>query len=265
MTSIARLHPFKALIVDDEPLVARRLARALEQEVGIVVAGLCHDGASALEAIAADSPDVVFLDIRMPGLDGMSVARALSGPDAPLVVFVTAFSKFATDAFRVEAIDYLLKPVETDRLRTSIARIRDRLAARGARREIATLRKALARVEPAKASAPAEVEIWAPTAHGAVRLLTEQIDWIGTEDDYVRLYAGAKTYLLRATLQGLLDRLAAHDFERVHRSAAVNVAHIRAMRRLAYGAWSVELASGQEVRVSRSRARFLRARLHGGL
>jgi DNA-binding LytR/AlgR family response regulator len=252
--------PLKALVVDDEPLAARRLARALEQEPGVSVVGVRHDGAAALRSIADDRCDVVFLDIRMPGLDGMSVARTLQAPDAPLVVFVTAFSTFALEAFGIAAADFLLKPVETERLRATLQRLRERLEARRAVAEIAELRRSLAG-DPDPAPASPEFEIWAPSAGGVVRLFVDQIDWIRSEDDYVRLYVGAKTYLIRATLQDLLAKVAPRDFIRVHRSAAININRIRSFSKLPYGALKVTLTSGDQVRVSRSHAPTLRRRL----
>ncbi len=249
----------RALVVDDEPLAARRLARALSHEPDVEVVATREDGKSALAALNEHACDVVFLDIRMPGLDGLDVARALKGPGSPQVVFVTAFSKFAPEAFGIDAVDYLLKPVETPRLRDTLERVRRRVEATRATAELAELRLALRGrgAGRAKTEEP-EHEIWAPTAAGTVRLFLDQIDWISSEDDYVRLHVGARTYLMRATLQDLLAKAANRRFVRVHRSAAINLDRVRSFSRLPYGALSVTLTSGNQVRVSRRHAPSLR-------
>lgn len=250
----------RVLVVDDEPLAARRLARALAQQPDVEVVGIHHDGAGALRALEAAACDVVFLDIRMPGVDGFEVARALTGPGCPLVVFVTAYSKFAADAFGVEAVDYLLKPVESDRLRAALERLRHRLAASRAAAELAQLRLALADGGSDERQT-SDFEIWAPTTNGAVRVFLDQIDWLAAEGDYVRLHLGDRTYLMRMTLQDLVARVGQGRFVRVHRGAAVNLDRVRSVVRLPHRALNVTLTSGAEVRVSRSHAPSLKRRL----
>ncbi|HZX26062.1 MAG TPA: response regulator, partial [Telluria sp.] len=204
----------RVLIVDDERPARDRLRRLLAQEEDVTYVAEARDGVEALEAVAADPPDVMFLDIQMPEVSGIDVAASLPAP-APLVVFATAYDEYAVQAFDANAIDYLLKPYDQARLQRALVRVRDRLATR----------------EEPRAPALAVRQLLVPE-RGVTRVVkVEQIDWIETADNYVILHLPDGQPLLRQTLSGLLDKLAP-AFVRCHRRAAVQVARIASVAML---------------------------------
>ncbi|HEV8305430.1 MAG TPA: response regulator [Gemmatimonadales bacterium] len=194
----------RALIVDDEPLARRGIRQLLSPYPDIVVAGECRDGREAVRALATVKPDLVFLDVQMPGLDGMSVIRIHGADRMPVTVFVTAHDDFAVRAFEAQALDYLVKPLSEARFRATIARVRERI--RTAR---ATLRIAV------------------PTETGELLLDAGEIDWIGAEDYRAGIHAGGRHFLVRESLAALEARLDPARFVRVHRSAIVRVDGVR--------------------------------------
>jgi two-component system response regulator AlgR len=203
-------------------------------------------------------PDVVFLDISMPGLDGFEVANALGGPPAPAIVFVTAYDQHAVRAFDVDAVDYLLKPVAPDRLRAAIARVRTWLAGRSAPLDD----------EPKVERLNGEDSLWVHRHQEFVRVRIETIDWFEAEGDYVRLHARDGGGLVRMTLTSLEARLDPSVFVRIHRSAICRISAISGLHRKPTGALSVSLASGEEAPVGRrynSGLRALLRRLQGGV
>lgn len=254
------------LIVDDELLARRRLATMLRQIVDVEIAGEAGDGDAALELIAARTPDVVLLDIKMPGKSGFDILPLLQGPAVPVVIFVTAFNHYAVKAFEVAAVDYLLKPVAFDRLQGALARARDVLASRDSRSRVAEMAgviETLRRGAAAEAEAPRfESEFWVQRRAEYLRVPVARLDWIEAERDYVRLHVGSEAYLLRDTISGLDERLDPALFIRVHRSAIVRRDRIAAIRQAGYGAIKVALSTGVEVPVSRSYASKVRQLLH---
>lgn len=234
------------LIVDDEPLALERMELICAGIAGLNVVGTARDGAAALEAITALAPDLVLLDITMPELDGLAVARALTKRDlAPAVVFVTAHENFAVEAFDLDAFDYVLKPVTPERLERSVARA---IARRSTR----------ARGEPQWLS-----EFWVPYRSELLRIAAADVERIDAERDYVRLHVGGRSYLLLQTVSGLEARLDPRSFIRLHRSTILRRDRITGLRHDGLGVWSAELDDGSMVRIGRtylSRAKAMAGR-----
>jgi two-component system LytT family response regulator len=204
----------RVLIVDDEPLAADWLSRCLAETEGVELVGCAADGDEALAAIAELRPDLLLLDIQMPGRSGLAVARSLQGAPRPEIVFVTAFAEHASEAFELEAADYLLKPVQLDRLREAVKRARRRLRL-----------QEVERLEGSGAEAPAaggyEEELWIRRRDGFARLRVDQIRRIEAARDYALIHTGTKTYIQRTTMADLARRLDPAKILRVHRSAFV--------------------------------------------
>jgi len=233
---MAAERPLRTLIVDDEPLAIERLQILCAKMPDAELAGTASDGEAALRMIAMLSPDLVLLDIAMPGLDGIAVARLLDAqPDPPAIIFCTAFQDHALAAFEVAAADYLLKPVEPDRLQRAFARVRARDGA------------------TAKAVASRWLEeLWVPHRSEMIRIGIDEIDRIGAERDYMRLHVGTRSFLIHQTLSGLETRLDPARFIRLHRSTIVRRGAIEALRHDGLGAWTARLRGGGEVRVART-------------
>jgi len=232
--------PVRFLVVDDEPLAVERLQLLLARIEGVTVAGTASEGAAALRLVEATAPDVVLLDIAMPGMDGIDVARALGGlPDPPVVIFVTAFDTFAVAAFDVEAVDYVMKPVAEERLRRAVERARERLATRG--EPGAEGRKRPKWLE----------EFWVSEARGLVRLSAADVDRISAERDYMRLHVGRRSWLINHTIGRLEAELDPERFVRIHRSAIVRRDFVTGLRRDETGRWYARLADGEEQKVGR--------------
>ena len=228
----------RAIIVDDEPLARERLRHWLSGEPEVVLVGECSQGTEAVAVLRRDRPDLVFLDVQMPGLTGVEVLRALGDAVPPAVVFVTAHEQFAVDAFEVQAVDYLLKPVSRERFKTALSRASQRLGA-------------------VRNEAPgSEVKVpdrLAVKHNGRIVFVpVVDIDWVGSADNYVELHVGAQTYLMRETMNGIAQRLPADRFVRVSRTAIVQIARVRQLEPLFHGEYSVELQSGAKVTLSRS-------------
>jgi DNA-binding LytR/AlgR family response regulator len=237
----------RVLIADDEPLACRRLEILLSRRAWIEVVGSARDGRSALDAIETLAPDTVLLDIQMPGLDGLQLAELIARRSAAIaVVFVTAYDAFAVRAFEASAADYLLKPVEPERLDQALGRARQSLAARDAQARADELE---ALVHTLRGDDRA---IWVKDRGGRVRIDPARLDLLEAEGDYVRLHVGAQSWLHRATLSGLLETLDDRLFIRVHRSAAVNLRRIERLSSDANSAKRLRLEGGREVRVGRA-------------
>lgn len=229
----------RTLIVDDEPLAIERLQIMCAQIPSLNLVGTATDGAAALRMVPALKPDLLLLDIAMPGLDGMEVARALEQSDPrPSVIFVTAFDQFAVAAFDVSAVDYLLKPVAQDRLERAICRAR-------------TLTSAPPPVPEAGQTRWAQ-EFWVPHRAEIIRIAAEEIDLIEAERDYMRLHVGARSYLLHQTITELERRLDPAEFVRLHRSTIARRGHIAGFRHETGGAWLAQLKDGRELRIGRT-------------
>ncbi len=252
------LTPLRTLIVDDEPLAVQRLRIALEHVAGVLVIGEARDGVAAVAAIRDLAPDFVLMDIRMPGLDGIEVAAALTAQADTHVVFVTAHAHFAPQAFDVAAVDYLVKPVEFDRLRTAVERVRERVAERSALRQAAQSQR-----QGQAADGPYRQVLWVKDRSRSVRVPVEQLRRLEAEADYVRLHAGPDSYLLRCSMTDMEKALDPAAFVRVHRSHIVRVANIAGIGRSESGAMVVRMQGGEEIPISRRLKAAVKARLTG--
>jgi len=222
-----------ALIADDEPAARRGVRQLLAAFPEFAVAGECRNGAEVLAALDASLPDVLFLDIQMPGVDGFEVIKRRTVERMPAVVFLTAFDQFAIRAFETEALDYLVKPVSEARFAATMKRLRKRLQS---------------------SSAPARDEtIVVTTSRGATVLHLNEIDWIEAAGNYSQLWVGTRSYFLRESLQLLEERVQQYGFVRAHRRALVRLDAVRELRRTQTGSLFAILESGVKVPISRRR------------
>jgi len=225
----------RTLIVDDEPLAVERLQILCAGIEDVALLGTANDGEAALRLVAALSPDLLLLDIAMPGLTGIEVASALEQLDKrPAVIFCTAFDQFAVAAFDVAAVDYLLKPVNPERLAKAIARVQQKYQQRS---------------EP---KAGWTSEFWIPHRAEMIRVAATEIDRIEAERDYMRLWIGQRSYLLHQTISELERRLDPEQFIRLHRSTIVRRDFIAKLRHDGLGVWQAVLQDGSEVRIGRT-------------
>lgn len=228
----------RVLVADDEPLAVERLQLLLAKAAGAQLAGTASDGDSAIKLTAALRPDLLLLDIAMPGLDGIAVARALASLEpSPAVVFVTAFDQFAVAAFEVEAVDYLMKPVDPVRLQRALDRARTYLQDRTGR-------------TPGRFSQWLE-EFWASDLSGLVRIAARDVDRVSAERDYMRLHVGRRSWLIHHSMAALAEGLDPSLFVRLHRSAIVRKDFIAGFTRNPSGRWIARLADGEEQPVGR--------------
>jgi two-component system LytT family response regulator len=260
----------RALIVDDEPLARRGVRQLLAREPDVTIVGECRNGREAVEALRTHAPDLVFLDIQMPDLDGFEVIREYGVERMPPVVFVTAYDEFAVQAFAARALDYLVKPVKATRFAETMTRIRERRRLGTVMHlatelgplldrfdSVAVVRRAL--TESAVDSGYAD-RLVVITPVGEQLIPVEKIDWIEADDYYARLYVGRTRHLLRESLARLTRRLDPAAFLRVHRSAIIRLDRIHAV--IGSGARTqVVLRDGTRIRVSRRRLALLRSRL----
>ena len=229
----------RVLIADDEPLAAERLQLLLARAEGAQLVGTASDGDSAIHLTEALHPDVLLLDIAMPGLDGIGVARALAAQTpSPAVVFVTAFDQFAVAAFEVEAVDYLMKPVDPNRLQRALDRARSYLQQRSA--------------QPSTKNASQWLEeFWASDLSGLVRIGARDVDRVSAERDYMRLHGGRRSWLIHHSMSALEEGLDPDLFVRLHRSAIVRKDFIAGFTRNPSGRWIARLSDGTEQPVGR--------------
>jgi two-component system LytT family response regulator len=232
----------RVLIVDDERPARDKLRRLLEQEPDIAAIEEARDGVEALERLPAFAPDLLLLDIQMPEITGLDVAASLPSP-APLVVFVTAYDEYAIRAFDANAVDYLLKPYDQQRLQRALQRVRERMAAR-------TATGAPSGAQPAAVPMPAITQLLVPERGGTRIVKVEQIQWIETADNYVVLHTAEGQPLMRQTMAGLLDKLGPR-FQRCHRRAAVQLDWIASVQTLDKGDGELILRGGARVPCSR--------------
>ncbi|MFN2099368.1 LytR/AlgR family response regulator transcription factor [Altererythrobacter sp. MF3-039] len=225
----------RTLIVDDEPLAVERLQVVCAKMEGINVAGTANDGAAALRLIEALEPDLVLLDMTMPVMDGLTVAKKLAEQKRrPAVIFVTAHDSYAVEAFDLDAVDYVLKPVTAERLSRAI----DRAQARKGTRLSSDSRWL--------------EELWIPHKSELIRIEMNNVSRIDAERDYVRLHVGEQTYLLLQTIAGLEEKLDPSRFIRIHRSNILRRDFIRGLRHDGLGVWLAELENGAELRIGRT-------------
>jgi len=239
--------PIRVLLSDDEALARERLRTLLDDESDIEIVAECGDGKSAVALIKREKPDLVFLDIQMPEIDGFGVVSALRD-HMPLTIFVTAYDRYAMKAFEVHALDYLLKPVAKERLAEALGHARKQLqhpSEAGFQRRVLDL---LAELD-SRQNAPQRIVIKADGE--IVCLKPAEIDWAESAGNYVCLHVGAATHILRETITSLETRLGEHQFLRVHRSTLVNVDRIKTLRPSLYGDYSILLRDGTKLTLSR--------------
>ena len=238
----------RAIIVDDEPLARKGIHRLLRSEKDIEVIRECIDGIEAVECIHNEHPDLVFLDIQMPGLDGFGVIDAIGLPSMPMTIFVTAYDLHAMRAFEVHAIDYLLKPVTPDRLKVALGRARA-MTKRPLPGELSERLTALLRTMKPQQEVIERIII---KSIGKISIVpVEDIEWIDAEGDYVKLYTSEKHYLLREKISVLEGKLDATKFIRIHRSTIVRIERIRELRPMVNGDHIVILHNGKQFSLSR--------------
>jgi two-component system LytT family response regulator len=236
----------RVLIVDDEPPARDRIREVLTQTGDVEIVGEAGDGLAAAQAIQDLKPDLVFLDVRLPEMDGFGVLAALPQEAEPLIIFVTAFDSFAVRAFDVHAVDYVLKPFDSTRLREAVARARERLAAGcGQDQRLVQLM-----TELASRRRPLE-RVLVKTGSRFEFVRAVDIDWIEAAGNYVTLHVGARAPLLRHTLNGMERQLDPERFRRIHRSVIVNIDRVKEIRPLPGGEHCALLGDGTELRVSR--------------
>ena len=249
----------RVAIVDDEPLARERLRNLLGRDAEIEIVAEASDGRAAVKAIEKGEPDLVFLDIRMPGLDGFGVLDALRVPRLPVVVFVTAYDRYAVKAFEIHALDYLLKPFHRDRFEETLRRAKAAVR-RGAADHLSRVFGWLEDAQPSRRSAR---RFLVKTSGRVVFVRAEEIDWVEAAGNYVRLHVGAASHLIRETMEKIESRLDPDRFARVHRGAIVNVDRIRELEPMFRGEYAAVLRDGSRIPVSRGHRLRLEKKITG--
>ncbi len=249
-----------AIIVDDEQLARRGLQLRLEELSDIEVKAQCSNGEEAISAISALQPDVVFLDIQMPGMSGFDVVSRLQGDNLPLIIFVTAFDQYAIDAFKVHAVDYVLKPIDDERLKEAIERAQKHIEQQQNADSKEKLMKLLmeytgsndvdALIESNGNTYPDTINI--KDGSEIQRVKTSDIEWIDAAGDYMCVHAGGNTHIMRKTMKDLQTLLNPDVFLRIHRSTIVNARCIKSAQTLNNGEYMLSLENGSQLKVSRS-------------
>jgi two-component system, LytTR family, response regulator len=248
----------RILIADDEPLARERLKMLLVGQEGFEVVGECHDGPSTIDAIRRTKPDLVFLDVQMPGANGFDVVSALGEEELPLFVFVTAFDTYALKAFDVHALDYLLKPFDRERFLQALARARQQLE----RPSNSDLRSRLLELVRDLEPAPQRLERFVIKSGGRVFFVrADEIDWIEAAGNYVKLHVGTETHLLRETMNAVEAQLPRETFYRIHRCHIVNIERVKELQPWFNGEYVVFLRTGARLTLSRGYREKLQDRI----
>ncbi len=254
--------PIQTLVVDDEPLAREGLRVLLERDPDVELVGECAEGRAALETIRDLEPDLVFLDVQMPEMDGFEVLAGLEPSEVPVVVFVTAYDEYALRAFEVHALDYLLKPFDDERFEAALDRAKSELE----RRDDAALGEKLAalledhggeRITTGSGRAERDDRLMIRSSGRVQFVNVEEIDWVEAAGDYVRLHVGERSHLLRETMKNMEDRLDSERFVRVHRSTLVKLDHVKEVVSSDAGSYEIVLADGTRRSLSRSGRRRL--------
>ena len=239
----------RTLIVDDESLARERIRDMLASAAQIEIIAECANGREAIEAIQTLSPDLVFLDVEMPGIDGFGVLEALSPAQIPTIIFVTAYDQYAVRAFEVYALDYLLKPFDQERFEKALERAKSQLSSERSEDLSQRILNALEEIK----TRPVHLERLVIKMNGHVFFIkAEEIDWLEAEGNYVRLHAGKESYLLRDTISALESQLDPKKFIRVHRSAIVNIDRITELQPWFHGEYRIILREGVQLTLSRT-------------
>ncbi|HEY4300878.1 MAG TPA: LytTR family DNA-binding domain-containing protein [Candidatus Didemnitutus sp.] len=274
------MNPIKVVIVDDETLARENIEALIQDDPDVTIVGQCANGQEAIDAVRRQAADLMFLDVQMPGIDGFEVLSRLKSEPRPHVVFITAYDQYAIKAFDVNAMDYLLKPFSRQRFAAALAKAKAMVRSREHERLneridviIDTLQelrggKAAGVAASAPAAIPAETDAttWSGRllfrSDGEIHVLSpEEIRWIESEGDYVKVHAGPKTKLVRMALVKIMQKLDPAHFVRIHRSTIVNLTHVRKVSPALYGEYTVELAEGARLKVSRTYVHELKSYL----
>ncbi len=251
----------RVLIVDDEELARQRLQRLLAAEHDVEIIGEASDGVQAVDSIRRLMPDLVFLDVQMPEVDGFAVLERLRPRPAPAIIFVTAHDDYALRAFDVHAVDYLRKPFDAARFKEAFSRARQRLAGSGAEDQARKIDALLAQVESQPPRSRERLMVRTDGRLYFVRI--DDIDWIEAAGNYVKLHVGRETHLMRETMMGIEKMLDPTRFLRIHRSAIVNLDRVREMQPWFSGEYTVILRDGTQLRLSRVYRERLETWMHG--
>jgi two-component system, LytTR family, response regulator len=239
----------RTLIVDDEPLGRERIRTLLREDPDVEVIGECSDGRQAVAAIERLKPDLFFLDVQMPEMDGFAVLDAIAGKHMPAIIFVTAYDRYAVQAFEVHALDYLLKSFDRERFHNAVERAKGEIR----RLREGALNERLAGLLEEMESRKSRLTRVVIKSGGRIFFLpVEEIDWVEAADNYVRIHARRESHLVRETLQSLEGRLDSRKFLRIHRSTIVNLDRIRELQPLFHGDYAVHLQDGTELTLSRN-------------
>lgn len=253
----------RAIIVDDEALARRGIELRLKQHSDIRIVAECGNGREAIAAVTREQPDLMFLDIQMPGLSGLDVIARVPHASMPIVVFVTAFDRYALDAFEAQALDYLLKPINDTRFNLALERARTAWKQRTVYAQHDKLLRLLAATQGSSALDEPTLRADHPVSRhldvlpirdqsSIIRLPVSSIDWIDAAGDYMCVHAEGKTYVLRETMKDLEAELDPDVFQRVHRSTIVNITRVRQLRPHTNGEYFLMLDDGQEIKLSRT-------------
>lgn len=245
----------KVIIVDDEPIARRNLCALLRSHADVEVIGECGNGAQAIKMIQSASPDLLFVDVQMPEMNGFEMLRKLDLARIPAIIFVTAYDQYALRAFEVQALDYLLKPFDDERFAQALARARTQIEQReaaGLKQRLLALLEGDAKTFSAQSQPAHEEKFLIKSASRIFFVKTEEIDWIEAADYYVCLHVGGESHLLRETMAEMEAKLDPAQFCRIHRSTIVNLQRIREVQSR-NGEYSVVLADETALRLSRSR------------
>jgi two-component system, LytTR family, response regulator len=239
----------RALIVDDEPLGRERIRTLLHEHRDVEIVGECADGRQAVSAVGRMKPDLMFLDVQMPEMDGFAVLDAIAEKHLPAIIFVTAYDRYAVKAFDVHALDYLLKSFDRERFDRAVERARGEIARW---REGALSERLAGLLEDLESKKQRLTRVVIKAAGRIFFLSLDEIDWIEAADNYARIHAGREIHLVRQTLQSLEARLDPERFLRIHRSTIVNLSRIRELQPLFHGDYCVRLKDGTELTLSRN-------------
>jgi len=271
--------PIRVLVTDDEPIARRRIRRFLRAESNVDVIGECANGREAIDAIREHRPDLVFLDVQMPDVDGFGVVAELGAESMPAVIFVTAYNEYALKAFEVHAMDYLLKPFDADRFKTAFQRARehiDRVNTAEAGKRLKTLLEQVLsddRVEVAGGAGPSPTPSAPPQSRYLDRLMVKSdgrvffvkvsdVDWFEASGNYVRVHVGKTSHLIRETMAGVESSVNPSLFARIHRAVIVNLDRIKELQPWFAGDYVVILRDGRQLKLSRTYRDQLQQRMH---
>ena len=238
----------RAVIVDDESLARKNVKRFLATEPDISVIAECSGGSEAIKVIQELSPDLLFLDIQMPGIDGFEVLHAIRESKMPIIIFVTAYDQHALKAFEIHALDYLLKPLKQERFKRSIERVRTQMAMGDSREITPGLKALIGKIETDQNHVS---RFMIKSSNRVVLVKTGEIDWIESAANYALLHVGDKNYVVRETMQALETKLSPKSFQRISRSAIVNLERIKELQPMGKGQYVIILTNGMRLTMSR--------------